>query len=139
MARKVWIFAALSSRTKVDLACAVIELALARLNLRTRRTRELIAAPPAEWTPLKVCEAELVERVAFAIPRVAARVPWRADCLVQALAAQCWLRRHQVATTLTLGIPENRPVSFTAHAWLTAGDCVVTGGEIRDYVPLTQK
>ena len=38
--------------------------------------------------PLTNEQERLVEQVAFAIPRVAKRVPWRADCLVQALAGE---------------------------------------------------
>jgi len=80
----------------------------------------------------------LVERVAFVIPRVAARLPWRADCLVQALAARRWLARHGVTTTLTLGVPRDKPADFEAHAWLTAGDRIVTGGDVSGYVPLAR-
>ena len=77
-----------------------------------------------------------MERVAFAIPRVGTRLPWRADCLVQALAAQRWLRRHGVATQLIIGARKPTPTEFEAHAWLKVGERVVTGGDIGGYVPL---
>jgi len=79
-----------------------------------------------------------VERVAFAIPRVAFYLPWRGDCLVQALAARRWLGHNGIATALHLGVHKDLSVNFEAHAWLTAGDKVVTGGTITEYIPLTQ-
>lgn len=40
---------------------------------------------------------ELVNTVAAVVPRVAPWLPWRSDCLVQALAAQHWLGAKGVA------------------------------------------
>ena len=119
-----------------DLATAGVELAIARVRLGSRHARALIAAPTVEAAQLDPGQAALVERVAYLIPRVAARVPWRADCQVQAIAAERWLARHGVATTLTLGVPRDKPADFEAHAWLSAGTRIVTGGDISGYVPL---
>ena len=77
-----------------------------------------------------------IERVRLSIARASCRVPWRADCLVQAVAARHWLRRLGVETTLHIGIPSEARGRFEAHAWLMHGDNVITGGEIRDYTPL---
>jgi hypothetical protein len=105
--------------------------------LARKATRELLAAgdvpdglPPA----LTAGQRNLVERVAYAIPRVGARVPWRSDCLVQALAARHWLAREGVASNLTIGVRNEG--GFAAHAWLKVGDEVVTGGPIADFAPL---
>ena len=117
---------------------AGLELALARLRLNSRHAKALLAAPGRPTTMLSPRHAALVERVAFVIPRVAARLPWRADCMVQAIAAGRWLGRHGIATTLTLGVPRDRPAEFEAHAWLTAGSRIVTGGDISGYVPLAR-
>ena len=119
-----------------DLATAGVELAIARVRLGSRHARALIAAPTVEAAQLDAGQAALIERVAYLIPRVAARLPWRADCLVQAIAAERWLARHGVATTLTLGVPRDKPADFEAHAWLSAGTRIVTGGDISGYVPL---
>jgi len=99
-------------------------------------SKSLIDHKTVSPTTIDPAHAELVERVAFAIPRVAARLPWRADCLVQALAARRWLGRNGVATTLGLGVHKDMPDTFEAHAWLKAGDRIVTGGDISGYVPL---
>ena len=119
-----------------DLATAGVELAIARVRLSSRHARALIAAPAMEAAQLDPRQAALVERVAYLIPRVSARLPWRADCLVQAIAAERWLARHGVATKLTLGVPRDKPADFEAHAWLSAGTRIVTGGDISGYVPL---
>ena len=138
MASVVRRLAGLDGRTMADLAHAAFELGLARLRLKSRHARALVAAPPSAIIKLDGRQAALVDRVAFAIPRVAARLPWRADCLVQALAARRWLGHHDIATTLTLGVPRNMPSDFEAHAWLTAGTRIVTGGDISGYVPLAR-
>ena len=119
-----------------DVHRAALELGLARLRLAGHRpalTPE--TAPPPS---LSLSQAALVDRVAFIIPRVAARVPWRADCLVQALAAERWLASAGIATRLTLGVPRDKRPDFEAHAWLTAGDRIVTGGDVSGYVPLVK-
>lgn len=81
-------------------------------------------------------DRQLVRRIAFVMPRIAGRLPFRADCLVQALAAQEWLASAGIASRIAIGVelPEGQP--FGAHAWLVHGDCVVTGGEIAQYSPL---
>ena len=75
----------------------------------------------------------LVERIAFVVPRVAARVPWKSDCLVQALAAQRWLRSARIKSTLSIGVRQQPDAGFEAHAWLSVGTTLVTGGDIAGF------
>lgn len=119
-----------------DALRAVLELGLARLRLKRHRPR--VERTNRTTAPLDDRQSALVERVAFVVPRVAARLPWRADCLVQALAAQRWLNREGIATQMTLGVPREKPTTFEAHAWLSAGDRIVTGGDVSGYVPLVK-
>lgn len=124
-----------------DLLRAVHELAAARLRFGRSNARELLGAPPDTFahdlaSPITSQDLLLVRRVAFAIPRVAARLPWRADCLVQALAAQRWLARRGIASALSIGVSNNAAEGFLAHAWLKVGDELVTGGDITRYYPL---
>lgn len=121
-----------------DLWLAVLraggELAWARYRLARCETRELLQAPaPRLHHRPRHHQAALV---AWAIPRVAARVPWRADCLVQALAARRWLHGCGVDSELYLGTRKDRPAGFEAHAWLCVEGRVVTGGDISGFVPL---
>lgn len=55
------------------------------------------------------------------------RVPWRADCLVQALAARLWLDRSGTAATLRLGA-RRVDGAILAHAWLELDGIPVSGG-----------
>lgn len=119
-----------------DVLRAAIELGLARLRLEQHCPT--LKQADRQDLPLDRRKTALVDRVTYVIPRVAARLPWRADCLVQALAAERWLASAGIATRLTIGVPRVKRPDFEAHAWLTAGDKVVTGGDISGYVPLVK-
>lgn len=115
---------------------AVWELALARLALGRRSARDLFCYAQ-KCTKKRDCpDAALPARVAWAIPRIAARVPWRADCLVQALAARRWLARKSIASNLCIGTRKDRCSGFEAHAWLCVDQRVITGGDIDEFVSL---
>lgn len=130
LARDARKFARLGQGQRRDLLRAAIELALARLALLTQKPEAWLAEGPGEAGP---GEAARIARVAFAIPRAAARVPWRATCLVQALAAKRWLERLGVASRLKLGARKTGEQALDAHAWLEAGGRIVVGGDIGDY------
>ena len=129
----------LGPRVWPDLLRAAAELSRARWRLGRHSGRALIRLarrqnPTAQdgWSP----DAALVDRVAFAVPRVAAHVPWRADCFIQALAAQSWLARAGIPSDIHIGVRQDREPGFEAHAWLRTGDRTVTGGDISGFVPL---
>jgi hypothetical protein len=83
-----------------------------------------LGVPHAE-TPAMAGPDPASRRVAAAIAAASRRVPWRSDCLEQAIAAKAMLRRRGIASTLYLGMARD-PVA--AHAWLRVGDLNVTGG-----------
>lgn len=115
-----------------DCARAIVELARARLVLAGLDPRTL-ASPDHGPVRLDAAQARLVERVRHVIPRVGRRLPWRADCLVQALAARRWLAGHAVPSRIRLGSRKGAADRFEAHAWLTVGDRVVTGWDIEGF------
>ncbi len=78
-----------------------------------------------------------VAQVKYAVMRMARFVPWRSDCLVQALAAQKWLESYGIAANLVIGVDPLRPQGFHAHAWLTYGEELVTGSNNEGYEPLS--
>ena len=129
----------LDGTTLADLLRAGLELCLARMRLGSPDLRSLVAAEAGSPSIFEPRLKRLIERVAFAIPRVAAHLPWRADCLVQALAAERWLRREGIASCLHLGVPKVKADALQAHAWLTVGERIVIGGKIKEYVPLEGK
>jgi hypothetical protein len=116
---------------------AVWELGLARLAIGQKSARDLLEQPQS---PVSLNRADplLTCRVAWAVPRVAARLPWRADCLVQAIAARRWLAHGGVATRLSIGTRSDRTPGFEAHAWLCLDDEVITGGDTSGFVPLSE-
>lgn len=129
----------LGPRGWCDLARATLELALASRQLGTHSASDLISRAREVWPaaasgPLSLRQRQMVARVAFAIPRTGDRVPWRADCLVQALAARHWLARYGIVSALCIGV--RNEAEFAAHAWLKVGQDVVTGGDISSFAPL---
>ena len=116
---------------------AVAELALARLRLARLQSSRLTAEVALEAATSEAARQLPVDiaRVAYLVPRVAVRLPWRADCLVQALAARHWLVRLGHQTTLSLGSRRSVDGQFQAHAWLTWQGLIVTGGDVSDYAP----
>ena len=68
---------------------------------------------------------------------------WPGKCLAQALVARFFLRRQGVPCLLSLGAKQSgyqsgdeTRQSLRAHAWLQAGDVVVTGDGAQDYIPV---
>lgn len=123
-------------RDWADLVRAVFELALANRRLRRvhpRRLGLLGEGYDAAEGGLTAAEARLVDRVSWAVVVMGLRVPWRSDCLVQALAARRWLGRGGVATRIGIGVRRTEEGALMAHAWLKAGDRLVTGGDISPY------
>jgi hypothetical protein len=72
-----------------------------------------------------------VARVRWAVSACSRRVPWRAKCLEQALAAQWMLRRRSVPAVIHYGIVK-RVERLAAHAWVSAGSTPVIGFENAD-------
>ncbi len=126
---------ALRPRDWMDLAVAIVELGIARVRIATADRRSLLQ-PRTTVSNRGANSFGRVERVRVAIARASHRLPWRADCLVQALAARHWLGRLGVETSLRIGVPGKRRDQFEAHTWLMHGEIVITGGDIDDYVAL---
>lgn len=79
---------------------------------------------PSEISP---ADRALALRISWAVQSAAAHVPLGFVCLPQAMAAKWMLRRRHLASTLYLGVARPDEVKFTAHAWLRAGDKILTG------------
>lgn len=119
-------------RLILDAFHAIGELALARCQLRHWSPER--ALPSQSASELHSPRHELISRVAYIIPRMAARVPWKSDCLVQAIAAQNWLERHGIHSSIVLGVPKQPQEQFEAHAWLRVGRSTIIGGDPSSYI-----
>ncbi len=80
--------------------------------------------------------ANAMARTGFIITFAARYLPWRSDCLPQALAARRWLLDQGIATEIRIGVERPEDGEFGAHAWLVRGDRVITGGEIGNFAVL---
>lgn len=124
----------------LDLLRAAIELAYANRRLGSVKVNELalsLGGPDAPAQRLSATQEALVARVAIAVPRMGFHVPWRSDCLVQAMAAQRWLASMGLDSEIFIGARSDGPQSIAAHAWLKVGAKVVTGGDISPYLQFT--
>ena len=120
------------------IAIAVKELALARLrhattpidvifhDLRQRPSETVTAECPA------LGPADL-RRLSWAIAAAAARVPWRSDCVLQAMAAQRWMRRRHCGGDFFVGVRKDPRGALLSHAWLRCGDLPITGGAALEF------
>jgi hypothetical protein len=119
-------------RDWADLARAVAELGAARITVRLVEPRKLGIVGGGEDTPgqeLTAVQVRLVDRVAYAVNVMSLRVPWRSDCLIRAVAARRWLAAGGVASRIRVGARHDEQGVFMAHAWLTVGERIVTGGD----------
>ena len=66
-------------------------------------------------------------RIGRAIQAVSRRVPWRTQCLTEAMAAQWMLRRRGLPGVLHLGVQKDGE-TMAAHAWTSCGNQTVVGG-----------
>ena len=114
-----------------DVAIASWELALANVAFRRTPPGELPLLPrdPAAADPLSPAQQRLLERVAYMVPIMGERMPWRSDCVVQALAARRWLARGGIASNVCIGVRKDAR-DLQAHAWLKVGERIVTGGDV---------
>lgn len=125
---------------------ALVALASARMMLHQTRPEDILRRNDAARRHITGLNDSIrgetadegCHRIAFIIPRAARRVPWRADCLVQAMAGQDMLRRRGIATAVTVGTAKQADGTFQSHAWLLRGDIVVLGGDVSGFEPLLQ-
>jgi hypothetical protein len=70
-----------------------------------------------------------IRRVRWAIRASAKRVPFRAVCFQQGLAAQIMLHRRGIDSTLYFGAAPDNARGLVAHVWVRDGNIDVIGGE----------
>ncbi len=121
----------------------IVALGWARIRLRTitptmiQQANRHAAQGPYTVDEVALSAPTIIDVVARVVPWLGRKVPWRADCLVQALAAQAWLARCHIPSRIEIGVersPDNG--EFASHAWLRASGRIVTGGAIDRYTPM---
>lgn len=113
---------------------AVVLLGVARLAILLMpfsRVARRLGRHMGETPVTQPLEAtELSRRVQRAVHLAAGNLPWESVCLPRAIVAKLMLRRRGVPSTLYLGV--QREAKMTAHAWVRAGEVVVTGDAGRE-------
>ena len=82
--------------------------------------------------------AARIRDLCWAITAIAARTPFSATCLEQAVALVLLLTIARVPSNLVIGVARS-DAAFRAHAWVESGGVVVLGGaQARGLVPLVR-
>jgi hypothetical protein len=126
-------FRKLPSRDRLLLLEAALWLALAALSVAVlpfRHVGRLAARPLRRHEPLLESRTAAVNRIRWAVLTCARRVPWRALCFQQGLAAQFMLRRRGIPSVLYYGAALDDERGISAHVWVRDGDIDVVGCEI---------
>ncbi|MFY7837214.1 MAG: lasso peptide biosynthesis B2 protein [Novosphingobium sp.] len=139
--RELPVLATAGPARALDIARATAELAFARVLLARRTVRQLGIPDlsPAPSLPLQPDHRQRADiaRISKAIAIAVPRVPWRSDCLVQCLAGRRWLAALGIPARIQIGVKretrDGLDDALLAHAWLSVGEVVVTGGDIADF------
>ena len=119
------------SASPLLLAEAGVAILAATLAIRLRPFRSIaeeLDDPRAERPATDVETAYWIRRAVLVWSR---RLPWRAKCFEQGLAAAWMLRRRGLAYSVHYGA-SNGDSDLTAHVWVTSGTTEVVGCENRD-------
>jgi hypothetical protein len=106
-------------------------LLFARLRAKDIPVRNRTARGTGRAGPVQ--DTALLARISYVLPRISDRLPWRSDCLVQAIAGQSWLSASGTASEIQIGVEKPDGGEFGAHAWLICDGIVITGGDIDRY------
>ena len=124
----------LSWQDRLLLLDAIRWLAIANIAIAVLpfRVIGLLASRPIRRPLPRHVRLNKVQRIRWAIMATAARVPWRALCFQQGLAAQLMLRRRGIPSVLYYGAAQDDRSGLYAHVWVRDGDVDVIGGEVAD-------
>jgi Transglutaminase-like superfamily len=108
-------------------------LAIARLAVEAlpfRYVARMAALRLRHAEPPLAIRTITARRIRWAIAACARRVPWRALCFEQGLAAQFMLRRRGIPSVLFYGAAPDDQRGLAAHVWVRDGDIDVIGCDI---------
>ena len=134
-------FVSLDAASRRALLMSIVYLARAWLIYRRQPAAALVArlkdASARSQKPAAVRSVD-AEQMAWALSTAAQWLPFRADCLIQALAADLWLERRNVARSFHLAVSRagdeatdgQTGGAIAAHAWLEVDGKAVSGGAL---------
>lgn len=88
------------------------------------------ASVTAKAQPISLSEQTRARQIRDVVAIAARNTPWRSQCYPQALVAHLVLSIYQIPHVLYFGLrkADDEAEPYKAHAWVMAGDIVVTGG-----------
>ena len=133
-------FVRLGHRDQVRLAAAWSLLGLSRLLIlllpftvvRRLLGEDRSAASSGPAVRLDPDQAARAAKIGWAVETAARLAPWRSDCYPQALTARTFLALRRIPHEVSFGVRRDGD-RLVAHAWVHAGDLVVTGGNEKTY------
>jgi Transglutaminase-like superfamily len=130
---------ALSSSDRILLLEALTVTAAVRAGLRVSQFTA-VRRYLDRWVDVKSraqCESRTI---VWAVSAIGARLPGT-TCLVEALAADCMLRRRGHASALKIGVRRGAELGIDAHAWVECSGAVVIGTApaLSEYVVLSSE
>jgi hypothetical protein len=118
-----------------EAGAAMLAASLAIRLVPFRRIAAHFDRPPARSVTATTDQAYWVRRAVSAWGR---RLPWRAKCFEQGIAAAHMLRRRGLGYTIHYGASQADD-RLAAHVWVTSGNCDVVGGDTRHgFAPVAQ-
>ncbi len=114
------------------LAEALASLALASVLIALFSFRRIAAFSARGRKNAPVASSATAREIGWAVAAWGRRVPWRAMCFQQGLAAQLMLRHRSRAATLFYGARHDDAGKLVAHVWVRSGDVDVIGCEGAD-------
>ena len=112
---------------------ALFSLTLARIVIVVLPFREvgrLASRPVRGRESPEQSRASRSRRIRWAVLACSPRVPWRAMCFEQGLAAHLMLRRRGIPSVLYYGAAPDDLKGLSAHVWVRDGDVDVMGCEV---------
>lgn len=103
----------------------------ASVAIRLRPFRRIAAALEAPRPSTRQADAETAYWIRRSVRAWGRRLPWRAQCFEQGLAAVWMLRRRGLAYQLHYGAAR-KDGPLHAHVWVTSGPVAVVGHETRE-------
>jgi hypothetical protein len=111
---------------EASLALAVGRLVV--LLVPFRRIASLLGEQMAE-SSREISSADVTssKRISWAISAAARHLPWDCRCLVCASATMIMLSWRRIPATFYLGVSFDDEQRMLAHAWVRAGEVIITG------------
>jgi hypothetical protein len=109
---------------------ALVAVALAGLAVKLLSFNQILAfvGRPPKARHVAAAQREVIgARIGWAVPASARRLPWKATCFPQGIAAQWMLRRRGIAGTFHYGASILND-SLEAHVWVMDGERAIVGG-----------